>query len=137
MKNFLLYTFLFFSTYCFGQAKGSQLKVSLSDRSTIRITIDGKEYFQQKDIIVVNKINPGCHRLKVFLITTENKRNSGLVYNKSVKIKLGKQTELIINKKNKKARIKYHVLKEQDIDHLNGPDGRHASDPIDKSKWYK
>lgn len=111
----ILFTLSFFVTLCAFAAppRGGKLTIYSHDKSTIRITIDGRRYPLEYNMLVLNDVEPGNHTIKITEVQTSGysvpTNREKVLYNGSVYIRTNYHVDIVINRFGKT------LIDEQDI----------------------
>lgn len=93
--------------------KGGKLTIYSHNKSTIRVTIDGRRYPLEYNMLVLNDVEPGNHTIKIVERSTSGynvpTNREKVLYNGSVYIRTNYHTDILINRFGKT------LIDEQDI----------------------
>lgn len=107
------------------QDYNSTVKVRLADNSPIRIAIDQRQYAEEARTLTVDKLTPGRHRLRVYLVSGRNGRRS-LVYDGYFRIERGTYSYIVVDRFKGTVRINSHLADRDD---------RYPDDPLNKDRY--
>ncbi len=96
----------------------SMLKVSLSDRRPISVSIDGRHFRKTGESITINDLPKGRHDVVVYISETRNdgRRGNGVIWEGNIKTYRGELTICTIDPRTREA-----AITEQDINTIQDP----------------
>lgn len=103
MRKILL-TLSFFVALCAFAAppRGGKLTIYSHDKSTIRITIDGRRYPLEYNMLVLNDVEPGNHTIKITEVQASGynvpTNREKVLYNGSVYVRSNYHVDIVINR---------------------------------------
>src|SRR5687767_10007926 len=100
-----IFTLLFatiFSASAFAYG-GGKLTITFTAKSNVQVVIDGRTYQQNDNMIVLNEIDPGNHRIQIYKAKRNgNSRNRNdrneLLYSTTVQVKPNYHVDIMVNR---------------------------------------
>jgi len=100
--------------------KGGSLIISANDNSTLRVTIDGRNFNARDNYFAISNIEQGSHRIMIYRSTGArspfdifSRSREELVFNNTVYVKKNTEVEITINR-NGRARIDERKIRGRD-----------------------